>query len=113
MAFHRECVKAHADPQAPVPNPAVACRPADDGWMVLVNLDTGRSLALNPTAATIWRLVDGARAPGEIAAELREVFTDAPADLLDDVRQVLSSLSETGLVGYSVAVRRQAGGRRG
>ena len=94
----------------PIPNPAVACRPADDGWLVLVNLDTGRSLALNPTAATIWRLVDGRRAPGEIAAALREGFSDAPAHLLDDVRQVLSSLSDCGLVGYSVARRRQ--GRR-
>jgi hypothetical protein len=91
--------------ETPIPNPAVAARPADDGWLVLVNLDTGRSLALNPTAAAIWRLVDGRRAPAGIAAVLGEQFTDAPAHLPDDVRQVLESFSETGLVGYSVAER--------
>jgi hypothetical protein len=85
----------------------VAARPADDGWLVLVNLDTGRSLALNPTAAAIWRLVDGRRTPGDIAAALAETFTDTPAHLLDDVREVLSSFSDTGLVGYSVATRGQ------
>jgi hypothetical protein len=90
---------------APIPNPAVAVRPADDGWLVLVNLDTGRSLAINPTAATIWRLVDGRRTPRDIAGALAESFTDTPAHLLDDVRQVLTSFSKTGLVGYSVAER--------
>jgi hypothetical protein len=106
-AAHHRSRQARTRPSrdVPIPNPAVAARPADDGWLVLVNLDTGRSLALNPTAAAIWRLVDGRRAPADIAKELGRQFADVPAHLLDDVAQVLLSFSEGGLVGYGVAER--------
>jgi hypothetical protein len=95
----------HAESKAPVPNPAVACRPADDGWMVLVNLDTGRSLALNPTAAAVWRLVDGRRTPADIVAALAATFTDVPDHAAGDVEGVLASLFDCGIVGYRVMVR--------
>ena len=106
-------MKAPADIAAPVPNPAVACRPADDGWMVLVNLDTGRSLALSPTAAAIWRLVDGRHTPAGIVAALAEAFTDMPGHVARDVDGVLASLYECGLVGYRVLVRDGGDGAAG
>ena len=106
-------MRAHAEPKAPVPNPAVACRPADDGWMVLVNLDTGRSLALNPTAAAVWRLVDGRRTPAGIVAALAETFTDVPDHVARDVGSVLASLFDCGIVGYRVFVRDGGSGGAG
>jgi len=90
--------------RVPIPNPAVACRPSDDGWLVLVNLDTARSVALNPTAASIWRLVDGRRIPARIVAALATAWDDVPADATTHVDEVLATLEEAGFVGREVAV---------
>jgi hypothetical protein len=87
----------------PIPNPAVACRPSDDGWLVLVNLDTARSVALNPTAASIWRLVDGSRDPARIVNALGSTWDDVPADATTHVDEVLATLEDAGFVGREVA----------
>ena len=93
--------------RVPIPNPAVACRPSDDGWLVLVNLDTARSVALNPTAASIWRLVDGRRDPGGILTALEGAWDDVPADACAHVHEVLSTLEEAGFLGREVATYRR------
>jgi hypothetical protein len=95
----------------PIPNPAVACRPSDDGWLVLVNLDTARSVALNPTAASIWRLVDGRRHPSHIVGALSTAWDDVPADAVAHVGEVLATLEEGGFVGREVAVYERRRGR--
>jgi len=95
----------------PIPNPAVACRPSDDGWLVLVNLDSARSVALNPTAASIWRLIDGHRTPERIVAALATTWDDVPADAATHVDEVLSALEEGGFVGREVAVYGRSGDR--
>lgn len=95
----------------PIPNPAVACRPSDDDWLVLVNLDTARSVALNPTAASIWRLVDGRRDPSRIVGALSTAWDDVPVDAVTHVGEVLATLEEGGFVGREVAVYERRRGR--
>lgn len=54
------------------------------------------AVALNPSAAAILELCDGARSLGTIIAELQ--VRHAGTDLGDDVRELLGSLAEMGLV---------------
>jgi pyrroloquinoline quinone biosynthesis protein D len=54
------------------------------------------AVALNPAAAAVLELCDGERTLGQIIEELRA--RHAGADLGDDVRELLASLAQLGLV---------------
>lgn len=54
------------------------------------------AVALNPSAAAVLELCDGERSMGAIIEELQ--IRHAGADLTDDVRELLASLAELGLV---------------
>lgn len=54
------------------------------------------AVALNPSAAAVLELCDGERSVGELITELQS--RHAGADLGDDVRELLASLQELGLV---------------
>ena len=84
----------------PVPNPAAVCRQGQDGWAVLVNLDTAGSLALNAAGIVVWQLVDGRRSVGEIVAAVRSHYCNAPATVTDDVTSLLDELAEEGFLGH-------------
>ena len=86
----------------PVCNPAVVARTTFDDGMVLVNSDTGLSLALNSTGALVWGLIDGNRDPGEIARKVAEVFTESPDSVTEDVDAYLQVLAKDGFIGYEV-----------
>ena len=81
-------------------NPAVVAQEGADDWGVLVNMDTADTLALNPTAMLVWSLIDGQRSVDEIAREVMEQFEDAPESVVQDVEDLLGTLSEDGFVGY-------------
>jgi hypothetical protein len=86
----------------PVANPAVVSRDGLDDGKVMVNCDTGASIALNQTGALVWSLIDGRRNPGEIADEVRRHFMNAPDSVKDDVAALLATLSEGGFIGYEL-----------
>jgi hypothetical protein len=88
-----------------VANPTAVLREEFDGWAVLVNMDTGASVALNPTGIMVWRLIDGKRAVRDIVRIFKARFgfdsrTAGPDTVGDDVRNLLTILTEEGLVGY-------------
>ncbi|MDD1693488.1 MAG: PqqD family protein [Methanoregula sp.] len=86
----------------PIPNPAIVSRDAPDGGKVMVNCDTGSAVAVNPTGALIWSLIDGKRAPGEIADSVCRHFGAAPETVRADVDALLATFSEDGFVGYEI-----------
>jgi hypothetical protein len=92
-------------PDRPIPNPAAVQEEGTDGWTLLVNPDTAGAMAVNRTGALIWKLVDGRRTAGEIAAAVRARFPDAPDSLTEDVRALLAKLVEEGFVGWEVPLR--------
>ena len=89
----------------PVPNPATIQEIGADGWTLLVNTDTAGAMALNRTGALIWRLADGHRTTGEIVAAFRGQFPDAPDTVGDDVRELLSKLTDEGFIGEEIPIR--------
>ena len=90
----------------PVANPTAVLREEFDGWAVLVNMDTGASVALNPTGIVVWKLIDGKSTVAEIVQAFKAQFrfdsnTDpAPEAVNEDVQTLLAMLAEEGFVGY-------------
>ena len=86
----------------PVQNPTVLSRPTFDDNILLVNGDTGTSLALNRCGKLIWNLIDGKRTEAEIIAQVRKNFLNVPDTVTDDVSSLISTLSEEGYIGYEM-----------
>jgi cellulose synthase/poly-beta-1,6-N-acetylglucosamine synthase-like glycosyltransferase len=68
-----------------------------DGSMVLYRADTNQLLTINPTAALVWAYCDGAHEVAAIAAEVREVFPDAP-DIEADIMRLLHALMYASMI---------------
>ena len=93
------------DTEKPVANPTAVLREGVDGWAVLINMDTGASVALNPTGIAVWRLIDGKRTIKEIVQAFKAQFPSSPTrsvsdTVKDDVENLVATLTEEGLVGY-------------
>jgi len=83
----------------PIPNPDVVLAEGVDGWAVLINLDTSRSVALNPTGIVVWKLPDGRRCFDDVIAAVARHYRDVPDTATSDVVALLDMLAEEGLVG--------------
>lgn len=86
--------------EKPIANPSAIFQETGDGWAVLVNLDTARSVALNPAGILVWQLVDGQRNIREIVAGVECHFRDTPPSVTDDVTALLDVLVEEGMIGF-------------
>jgi len=85
----------------PLQNPAVLSRALDEGEMVLVNGDTGSSLALtSPTAVLIWKLVDGRKTVSQVVEAIKKQFQQVPATVEADVFALLEKLANGGFIGF-------------
>ena len=70
--------------------------PAVDGFMIHVE-ELDRVHYLNPTAAAVLQLCDGATSDDEIARLLQEHF-DLPAPPSEEVSKILDQFAEAGLI---------------
>jgi len=73
----------------PEPSPDVVARRVDDE-VVLVNLQTNRIFALNPTGARFWELLEGGAGRVEIEEKLIEEYEASP----DEIRASIDALVE-------------------
>ena len=69
-----------------------------DRQAVLLNVETGAVFALNPSASTIWLLLDGESDASAIADELGELVGRDGASLLPDVDAAVEQLRVEGLI---------------
>jgi SynChlorMet cassette protein ScmD len=86
-------VKPKADPQ-------LIFREEFDDWAILYDPDTGKAMGLNPTAACIWKLCDGAHTRAAMLDELRARFEDPPEELAIELDEFLDTLIQRKLVSY-------------
>jgi hypothetical protein len=99
------------DSDKPIANPTAVLREGFDGWAVLVNMDTGASVALNPTGIAVWKLIDGKSTVEEIVQAFKAHFhfnstTALPDRVNEDVQTLLSTLAEEGFVGYEKPLKK-------
>jgi len=68
--------------------------------LMLHDSATEKVYVLNPTAALVWSLCDGAHTIEQMVAAVESQFskTAEPADIPQDVRQTLDWLNEYGLL---------------
>lgn len=71
---------------------------ADGDSLVLLDLRTGKYLALSATAAAVWSQLEGGRAPAEIAARIAGRFGVPVERAAADVEALLGQLAGAGLV---------------
>ncbi len=72
-----------------------------DSEVLLYHPQQTRAVYLNPTAALIWGLCDGARTVRDIIRLIGESYPDAGTDLTDDVLATLTQLQESGVLVYA------------
>lgn len=80
-----------------VVNPAIVCREEDDDWAILYNPDTAEAYGLNPTAAQIFKSLDGERPLGEVVADLIGGFRNVPDNADALVCEFVERLVEKGI----------------
>jgi len=75
-----------------------------DGEAVIYDESTGALHHLNPSATIVWSLCDGATQDVEMAAEIADAYGVAADGVLDQVREVLTSFRDSGLLEVRSAV---------
>jgi len=90
------------DTERPIANPSAVFQKGFDDWAVVVNMDTGASVSLNPTGIAVWQLINGRRTVDQIVRAFTSQFREVPDSVDEDVGSLLTTLKEEGLVGYEV-----------
>ncbi len=81
----------------PVRRPGLVDVPVD-GETIVVDEESARLHHLDAVASAVWQQLDGTRTVGEVTAALVAAF-DAPSDQIEaDVRDLVGSLVENGLL---------------
>jgi len=84
---------------APRPKPGVVAEDVPGtGESVLLDPARGRVLALNPTAAAVWDLLDGRRDAAELARVVAAASGAEPARVQTDVDDLLARLGDEGFL---------------
>ena len=73
------------------------------GGDLILHDDRGGSVhRLNSVAALIWQLCDGTRDSSAIASEVAALFEKSPADVAQDVDEILGRFTKSGLIQWQV-----------
>jgi Coenzyme PQQ synthesis protein D (PqqD) len=86
--------------QCPQRNPKLAWREID-GEAVIISPEDSHVHELNETASLIWKNSDGKHNLDEIAAAVVEAYDVPVSEAQADVRELISTLSEKGLLTLS------------
>ncbi|MDB5678814.1 PqqD family protein [Sphingomonas bacterium] len=69
-----------------------------DGSYVMVNVETGKYISLNETAAAIWQALDTPQTDAQIGAYLSERFEISADDCTAAVADTLATMREMSLI---------------
>jgi SynChlorMet cassette protein ScmD len=86
-----------------IANPVVVLREEFDDWAVLYNPDTARAVGMNPTAVTVWKLLDGRRSVADVVSAAVGSYADVPDGAEADVASVLARFVDEGFAGVEGA----------
>lgn len=69
-----------------------------DGSFVMVNVESGKYVSLNETAAAIWQALEAPKADRQIGAYLSERFEVSPEECTAAVADTLATMRDMSLV---------------
>ena len=73
-------------------SPALVLREESDDYAILYNPDTTEAYAINPIGVQVCRMLDGAHTVSDLAASIREEFSDVPENVEGDIREFIGAL---------------------
>jgi SynChlorMet cassette protein ScmD len=91
-----------SDSEKPTANQLLVFREEFDDWAVLYDPDSGKGFGLNPVSAFIWNRLDGNHTQEQILSELRNHFSDVPAEVEDHLSEFIGELVKLGFAGYEI-----------
>jgi len=80
--------------------PSVVFRENFDDMAVVYDPEGGKAFGLNPVGVIIWQLLDGKHTLDQIVDEVIKRCTQTPDNLKEHVWTFISSLLDSGLIGY-------------
>lgn len=86
----------------PVQNPQVVLREEFDNWAILFNPGTADAVGINPMGVAIWKLIDGRRGIEDIAAKIRDEFSEVPPNAVEEISVYIDQLYKKEFVGYEL-----------
>jgi hypothetical protein len=69
-----------------------------DGEAIVVDLASGNTIGLNPTATFLWSQIDGARDDGALVSALATQFEVSPAEAESDTHDFLGEMQRRTLI---------------
>ena len=93
--------KVHLD-YIPFPNPDVYIQVDVGDNVLLVNLDSGHSLALNRVGKFIWEAADGKTSVTTIIQRVIDTFDSVPEEVDKDVLMIVDELKADGFLGSEI-----------
>ena len=85
-----------ADHDRPRPRPDIVAEPLGEE-LLLFDPEMAMGYILNPTAACIWRLLDGERSVRSVAEQLVETYELSLEEALAELEPILGSMRVAGL----------------
>jgi hypothetical protein len=96
---HNPIIRGAAIDSTFVPHPRQGVTTVEiEGDAVIYDEELERSHLLNPTAALIWRLLDGRSRVSEVSADIAEVYAVDLDTVLTDVLALVQDLGRRGLL---------------
>ena len=82
-------------------SPNIVLREEADEWGILFDPDTGNSVALNPVALTMFKMMRKTQDIERVIEAVREEYDEVPDDIYDDLKELVETLAEGGFVGFA------------
>ena len=73
-------------------NPTLVIREESDNYAILFNPDTTDAYVINPIGVRICRMLDGTNTTADLAASVREHFSDVPETVEGDIETFVEAL---------------------
>ncbi|MEA3455134.1 MAG: PqqD family peptide modification chaperone [Campylobacterota bacterium] len=75
-------------------------REESDDWGVLFDPDTGNSVALNPVAISIFKVMRQTQNMNSIISAIHEEYEEIPETLSQDIVDLIDTLAQDGFIGF-------------
>ncbi len=83
-------------------SPNVVLREESDDWGILFDADTGKSVALNPIAVSMFKAMRKTQDVVVMEKVIRDEYEEVPDTLNTDISKFVDSLAKDGFIGFEV-----------
>ena len=78
----------------------IVLREEADDWGILFDPDTGKSVALNPVAISMFKAMQKTQDINSIISIINEEYEEIPDTLEQDIVDLIETLAQDGFIGF-------------